>query len=353
MELQEQLRSFLLEKLSDAIPASGGREVVVRCRFCGDSQSDRNARHLYISLGSKDKPPMYNCFKCGEHGLLTKSVLETLVDTVDDGELVGNLNTALSKYSKMHKTHGKNTVFNIRIDYNNTDALDDAKLLYLNKRLGLNLTYSDLVMNKIVLNLRNLIIDNHITELTRDERSVMELAESFLGFLSMNNGYVTMKNLRPGKVSKYVDHKYVDYALFDSENNSRRFYSIPTTVNLIDPTPIKVHIAEGCFDILGIFYHVCNGNRYQNLYINCGDKAYNNVVKMLLKEYGLINCEFYLYPDNDVQTKDIYINTFGRPLHIIRNRYPGEKDFGVRKSRIKPMPEASYTRSGFNRTNRY
>lgn len=348
MNLQEQLRSFLLDRLPDAVPASGGKEILMRCRFCGDSQSDRNAKHLYVSLGSADKPPVYNCFKCGSHGLLSKRVLEDIVDTIDDNELVSTLNGALSTYSKKHRIFGNNMVFNVRLNYNNPDALDDVKLGYINRRLGLNLGYKDLIANKIALNLQNLIIDNRIQELTRDERSVVELGESFLGFLSMNNGYVTMKNLRPGKVSKYVDHKYVDYPLFKSESNSRRFYSIPTQLNLIDPTPIKVHIAEGCFDMLGIFYHVCGGNRYQNLYINCGDKAYNNVIKMLLKDYGLINCEFYLYPDNDVDTRDIYADTFGRPLHIIRNRYPGEKDFGVPESRIKVQHEPNYTRSRFS-----
>ena len=58
----ENLKEYLLSRFPDAKTASGGRQVVLRCRFCGDSQKDKSARHLYIKVDGD--VPLYKCFKC-------------------------------------------------------------------------------------------------------------------------------------------------------------------------------------------------------------------------------------------------------------------------------------------------
>ena len=56
---------------------------------------------------------------------------------------------------------------------------------------------------------------------------------------------------------------------------------------------------------------------------------------MLSVCYGLINCEFNFYIDNDVSNEEVYVNTLGRPYRLFRNTYPGEKDYGVSADRIQ------------------
>ena len=328
------LKEFL-KSIPDASVVSGGREILIRCRFCGDSQTDKKAKHLYISLGSENKPPMYNCFKCNAHGVVTAKFLSMIANKSPDGDLIGNINSESSKYTKAGRKYSGTDRFNVRWDYISDTDLNRAKLFYINKRMGVNLTFKDLISLKIVPSIIDLLTLNHITEIFRNENIIREYDQSFLGFLSMNNGYLTLKNLRPGKIWQGIDHKYEDYPLFQSDR-ARRFYSIPTKINYMDPRPISVHIAEGVFDVLGIFFHVMGMNRYQNLYINCGDKAYGAVVKMLIQEYGLINCHFMIYPDNNVDDENIKrIDTLGMPLSIWRNLSKGEMDYGVTPDRIK------------------
>ena len=67
---KEKLKKFLLNNFTVSHLASGGKEGVIRCPFCGDSQKKRNDAHFYIGL-QEDKdtdfyqvPPKYHCFLC-------------------------------------------------------------------------------------------------------------------------------------------------------------------------------------------------------------------------------------------------------------------------------------------------
>ena len=340
---QERLREFLKNKFPDARNASGHKEVVIRCRFCGDSQSDRGARHLYISMGTDQAPPMYNCFKCGESGILSPKVLMELVNCEDSGELLSDLRNNNTRIIKTSKHLIKNRkVFNIKNNFISDTDLSRAKLTYINKRLGLNLTYDDLLQNKIVLNLGDLLSHNYVKTLTRYDSIVKQLDEYFVGFLSMDNGSLSLKNLVYNKreLSKSINRRYTEYSIFDKvEDNSKRFYAIPTRCNLTSPDPIHVHVAEGGFDINSIFFNLRGANRQQNIYTSVGGKAYLNVVKMYLKEIGLMNVVFHIYVDGEIPTSDIQfiadmLRPLGIPVYIHRNMCPGEKDFGVTKDRI-------------------
>ena len=327
------LAEFISEHCPEAQTVSGGKELLIRCRFCGDSQKNLNDAHLYISLD--ETKPFYNCFKCRTSGVINGEFLSALTNSVVDNDLLKSIKSKTGKFITRSKTVLGMKNFNVRCNWIDDNDLNKAKKAYINKRLGLNLEYEDLIQNKIVLSIYDLLVLNNINRTAFPPDVMDELNSSFLGALSINNGFVTMKNLRPGKVSKYVDHKYIDYPIYQQSDNMRRFYSIPTKINLLSPEPIQVHIAEGIFDVLGIFYNVCGGNRYQNLYINCGDKSYNTVVKMLSTFYGLINCEFNFYIDNDVPNDEVYVNTLGRPFRFYRNMCPGEKDYGVSADRIQ------------------
>ena len=180
---------------------------------------------------------------------------------------------------------------------------------------------------------------NRIDKLTRHKNIVDEFDRSFLGFLSMDNSYLVLRNLRPGKVYEKIDKRYQNYNIFGKLDNSKRNYVIPTQVNTLDPNPIHIHIAEGTFDILSVFFNLRGQNPYQNIYSTIGGNQYLNQVKMFLTEYGLFNSIFHLYIDNDVPQYKIDVvkkelTNLKIPLYIHWNGYIGEKDFGVNPSRI-------------------
>ena len=337
----DELKKFLLARFPDAREVSGGREVAMRCRFCGDSQKDNNARHLYISVA--DNVPMYNCFHCPAHGMLTDEVLKMMLPdfTTTDIEMFTALkNNNRTKLKTIRMIMNKNHTYNIFNTYISDNQMSKIKLQYINKRLGLNLTYRDLLEDKIVLNLWDLLDSNHITEYTRYEKTIDELNKYSIGFLSMDNSYVTMKNLNYGKSSKYLNNRYNNYSIFKNPVQSKKIYLIPTQVNLASIISIKVHIAEGQFDILSIFYNLRGGDRRNNIYAAICGKSYSVVMEMFIREFGLMNIEFHIYIDNDIKQSELdgvkrICKDFEIDTYIHRNTYIGEKDFGVDLQHIK------------------
>ena len=335
----EKLKEYLLENVPDARTASGGKEVVVRCRFCQDSK-DPTSRHLYIGMPTETKPAMYNCFRCNESGLVNSKFLHLL--NIYDTSIMSDLkehNNNLEKVLGYKIKDDQNMVYRLSNMYISDNELSYAKLGYINKRLGLNLTFADLIENKIVLNLHDLLQSNNITNYTRHINIVDQLNESFLGFISLDNAFINMRNLRPGKVFESIDKRYVNYNIFGKMNNSQRYYVIPNKLNTASIEPIKVHIAEGPFDILSIYYNMVK-TKDNNLFVSICGKAYLNVLKYIIGELGLINIEVHIYPDADIQNYTIqnivqYLSVFQIDFYIHRNTYPGEKDFGVSLNKIK------------------
>jgi hypothetical protein len=338
---QDDLKEFLLSQFPDARLASGGKEIVMRCRFCGDSK-DPKSRHFYISLGYDGKPPMYNCFRanCSESGVLTSNKLRmmSVYDTSFAIELDKHNNYLFRlPQNRIYKETGIARLNNVRIS---DDPLSSIKLTYINKRLGLNLGKEDLFQNKIILNLYDLLYYNNITNYTRYKNIMDDLNESFIGFISMDNSFVNMKNLRPGKVSQYIDTKYVNYNIFGKADNSKRHYILPNQIDLTRPDPIQIHVGEGAFDALSVFYNLRGANKDHSIYASIGGKSYINIIKLFILEMGIINADFHIYIDNDIDDWEIqkikdYMDGFNFNIYLHRNIYPGEKDFGVKLSNIK------------------
>jgi len=341
--LQDKLRDFLKKKFPDARDASGRKEIAMRCRFCGDSQTDMSARHLYISLGDDSTPPMYNCFKCPASGILSPEILQRLVDCTEDGELLSILRNSNLKIIRSSKNIIKKTqAYHIHNTFITDGVLSKAKLRYINKRLGLDLSYSDILENKMVLNLYDLLNKNRITKFTRYPNIMDQLNDCFMGFLSMDNGFLSLRNMvyKEKELTKSINLRYVNYNIFEDGISNRKFYAIPSKCNVTSIEPINIRIAEGGYDINSIFYNLCDGNRVQNIYTSVGGKAYLNVVRLYLTDFGLSNVIFHIYTDGDVKTESIkfisnILKPLGIPLYMHRNVFPGEKDFGVPKNRIK------------------
>ena len=338
----EALKVFMVENYGAKL-ASGGKEITKRCHFCGDSR-DRSAKHLYIGI-AKDGLIKYNCFKCNSRGTVDSRFFRDL------GCYDVNLITLVNENNKSNKTYTSNTqkarfLANKVPIFTYRDAPETAKkVAYLSKRLGHDFTIEDLARFKIVLNLYDYINANTVGELTRYKNLCDQIDQFFIGFVSKDNAYINMRRLVPeGKLDKYIDTRYLNYNIYGLDDNMNKFYTIPC---MIDPSrTINIHIAEGAFDILGVYLNT-DCDKSNSIFASIGGKSYSALVKHFILQYGFMNFVLHIYVDNDVDDYEIYkISELVKPLgcrtYIHRNIFPGEKDFGVTRDKIKDAVKLIY-----------
>lgn len=344
-QYSERVLEFLKINIPDGHIKSGGKQYLCRCPFCGDSKH-ANSAHFYIKVPQEESEAMlYNCFKCGAKGKFNANTMQALGMNTNDP-----IASEIYKNNKKSRKITKNNIIRYNISYNKISmcSLSEMKINYINKRLGLNLGYQDMLNLKIVLNLGDILEENQINEYTRHINVVKQLDEHFLGFLSFDNSVINMRNLETGKVHENIDKRYVNYKIFNNQD-AIKYYMIPTVIDLLSTEPIKIHIAEGPFDILGIFFNVCNGVLKNSIYIDISGNSYYNLVKFITTTLGIINAEYHIYFDNDVDDKTINHTTYilkQLPISIYYhwNKYINkiengirqyEKDYGVPKEKIK------------------
>lgn len=340
MDSKEYL-NFLLHRIRKAKPASGGTVVNCRCFYCPDSR-DPNHAHMYISIPqSPTDPSLYYCHKCQASGLVT---YKTLIEwDIYDEHMASDL---IDHNKKCVKSGKLNKYLNIKPHYIKLPKIIDnevnrVKLNYINERIGTNLTYDDIYNLKIIFSLNDLLKYNYINSLTRDPSVIDQLDLNFLGFLSIDNAFLNMRRIcEEGLLIKSIDKRYINYKIFDDiMDTSQRFYTIPTNVNLLSRDRIKIHIAEGPFDILSIYKNL--RNEEEGIYTSIAGANYRGLAMHFLERYKLPYVEFHFYPDNDKQGSNYklkrvfeYFKPLRIPIYVHRNTYPGEKDFGVPKERI-------------------
>lgn len=337
----DEYRQFLLRTMPYAKPARGGSEVVCKCMYCPDIGDHY---HMYISIPTVNgEPSKYNCFKCGSCGYVTyKKLMEWNIYDTDMG-------LSLANYYKNNVYNNPYYRFSLYSDIailNNNFIADNEisklKINYINKRLGLNLSLQDCIDNKICLNLNDLLSQNYITKYTRDPRVIQSLNDYFLGFISFDNSYVNLKRLAPeGRLHKSVDERYINYNIFGKEDNSKKFYLSPTNIDLCNPNPIKVHIAEGPFDALSIKYNLRKEFDH-NIYTAIAGNAYKGVIRQIISYMKLMNLEIHLYPDSDVDDYVIqdfieYVRPYHYVVYIHRNQIG--KDMGESLDKIRETIE--------------
>lgn len=321
-------------------PCSGNREIVVRCPYCGDSKDLKHA-HFYISVPMNNTElSWYDCKKCPAKGLLDDEVLrklgcdntQVLVSMIERNNVL--LNTPKYKLIK------NIDIYFLQNKYVRNDIINIQKLEYINNRIGSNYSIQDVLELKIFLNLYDVINSNKL-EITRHKSICDDLDKYFIGFISYDNSFCGMRKITDKELYKTINKRYVNYNLVNKTNDRKNFYVIPTSVDVLNPQPIKIHIAEGQFDILSIFHNLNNDNKYQNIYISIGGKSYLGALEFILIETGIINYEIHYYPDRDVSDYEFNRITYkinnlvDIPIYIHRNIYDGEKDFGVPMGRIK------------------
>lgn len=328
---KRQFIEFLKEYFPEGAVVCSGNEYVCRCRICGDSQRDPNKMRFYISLNHQSGMIYYHCFNCGAGGLMTSKVMRTLCNAPTDILLSLNEMTNIYKKTRWIPREG---VYKI----NSEDILDDdlnrAKLEYINKRLGLELTYRECIDLKLVFSLGNLLKKNNF-KITQPYTIVEDYDAYYIGALSINNStiYLRCVNLSESRTKK----KHIKYIVVNN-SDPKRFYTLPSTCDW--SSHIRINIMEGIFDTLGVFFHCRNRNQHNEIYTAVGSKAYISAIKMFLEEYGFLDCEFHIYSDNDVEDYVFdrifyYCYPLKIPVYVHYNNKEGEKDYGVTEDRIE------------------
>lgn len=342
MELQDRLREQLHALFPEAKDCSGNREVSINCPLCGFEGRRDTGRHMYISLGYDGKTPMYNCFRDTEHrGKLTKSALErfTQVPQCIDTSLMQELEIYDKKVSHLSKFRlNRNNIFNIRPCFPRNDKISMWKLNYINNRLGLSLSLNNMAENKIVLNLYDILSYNR-AKLNRTKYIADFLNMYFIGFLTNNNSTLIMRNLADSNnksIPSSISSRYIKYPIVETPDSG--YYIIPSTCDIFKH--IDIHLAEGTFDILSVFYNICNGDRSNKIYASIGGNTYLKCMKYFIAALGLIDISFHIYIDNDITNFTLEeISRVIKPLDIEvfvhMNVSDNQKDFGVSSDKIK------------------
>ena len=81
-----------------------------------------------------------------------------------------------------------------------------------------------------------------------------------------------------------------------------KLYCIPGEIDILDPEPADINIAEGAFSILGAYLHTNLGRDHRNnLWLaNCGSE-YNNTLTHIVKQFGLLDVCLHIWSDSEIK----------------------------------------------------
>lgn len=332
---KEAIKTYLLQVLESAQLVSGGNEIACPCPFCGDKRPK-----FYIGpFNEPNKPVDYNCFLCKKHGRVDQEFLDELnISKAIDPDIIKS-----NKGNGYKMGFGSNRAsFNLKYDYVTVNKLTEVKLRYVNERLGVHFTYQDCINNKIILNLKDILdLDfNRIESYTRHPIVVDQLNTYFIGFLSRTNASLNMRNIIAGDYSEAnlnesLQQRYINYKIFNRTVDND-FFILPCNLDL--SRHVRLYIAEGPFDILGIKYNLIKSED-NCVYIAGKGKAYEQALFWFVNKFVPFSMEVHFFPDKDVEDKMITsvlknYTAFGYKFYLHRNTYGKEKDFGVPSWRI-------------------
>lgn len=331
----------LFKQLPDAKIGSGGREIIMRCRYCGDSQRDLSAKHMYVKLPDFNTPMYYNCYRanCDAKGIVTYDKLVKWGIELNDEDIA-----EIIKYNKLmnvstNKVYTNNTIHILTNTYisPNTEKYD-MKVKYINYRLGTNLTHQDLKKLKISLDLIEMIYENNL-KYNINTNMLKQISDNSIAFITQDNLCAVCRNIfyKKDGSNGYRYFKYKIYNNNDTKTDS--FYIIPTTVDI--SKKVKIILTEGTFDILSVFCNLENKNP-NSIYCAVLGGGYESAIKYFINKMRIIDAEFHLYIDNDMNQFVINrlidkLRSYQYDVYIHNNIYENEKDFGVPKDRIKDM----------------
>lgn len=326
-----------------------GINHTIKCPYCNDDSPRHGHFCLKIDIDS-DEPVLYNCLKCAHGGIMSINVLADL-----GIYLPQNLAAQLRRSNKIYAR--KNNLTDISVmPFKIPEVcqllpitLAQAKMDYINNRLGTKLTIANAPGYNIVLSIKDFMAENKIGSIEGYDSTYLDYIDiSYVGFLSANKNCITFRRIHdriygmkgaremPRYIKMVIDRKNID------PNN---FYTIPTVFDIMGTNDVNVHVSEGPFDILSIATNKVFATLEPNMFFAVCGFGYTSVIKNIIRMGICPNLNLFVYADNDksdaaikklILPKDQGIVPYLNSFTIVRNGYDNEKDFGVPKDRIKP-----------------
>lgn len=339
-ELKTIIRDKLINELDVSHPV-GPYMVVTRCPFCGDSKKDRKKGHFYVKLDTRneDEPILYICHRCNESGILNPSVMRTLElnDLEVNGALISYNNKALKNSNK--RLGITDNFYNFKVPMPNLEnPLSYKKRDYINNRLGLNLSFEELVNLKTVFSLGQFLRVNEIERYTLKQERMTLLHTNYVGFLSTRNEFINFRNLYKDK-----NLRYDKYSILGGIDQSRKFYTIPNKIDLLTTKTINLNLAEGTFDIFGVYHHIMDREKENMIYASVNGSSYLSVIKYFIGMGVIGNVNINIFSDSGLDHNFYRYNLksiapWVNDVNVFHNTHydeNGKADYGVPANKIK------------------
>lgn len=275
-------------------------QITVQCPFCGDSQKSNHGHFSIRTEIEPGEPMLYMCYRadCGVKGVLTSKTLEQLgchnMDTLN--ELI-DYNKTINVKSEKGFTGKVNRNYQL---VNVIRSDDRAKLAYLNQRLGVTFTSDLLRKFKIQLSLYDFLNINYIQKLAYKKNFCDLLDEWCVDFISMYGDYMICRDISKDNV---IGRRYFMYRTSGKPNkDDMKIYAIPTELDIMNPDPADIHIAEGTFSIIGAYLAWNHKKDHRNSIwlANCGSE-YKKTIMHVVKQYGFTDACIHIWSDSEIK----------------------------------------------------
>lgn len=331
-----QLREALFRMPVVHYSSTNPTQIVVRCPLCGDSIKDYNHAHfsIKIDIDDDDMPILFQCFRCKSGGILNSDILHQL--DIYDLNMAGSLKRYNARTVKIQKKKiGYDfEKLNYKVPEVKPTTNNMRKIKYINNRLGIKLNQSDIERYKIVCSFKDFLEYNKIEEITCHKNVAVNIEKDYVGFLSMKNNYIIFRDIT--NTNKY---RVIKYRIHDTIFTESTYYTIPSTIDIFSPKEINIYVAEGTFDILGVYNHVVE-DRENSIFLATTSGNYVTPLMDILKIGIVGNVNIHIFADSDGTSKEKYFNDSVLPVvspwvnHVYLYYNTLEKDCGVPKDKI-------------------
>lgn len=307
--------------------------IYVRCPFCGDSRKHLDKPHCGIWI-KNGQPLIYHCWICDESGVVNTNFLQSM--NIYDQAMINSL--GIYNHSVM-KGYQANVTFAPKLDGRNVliPSIQDndnsrKKLSYMQSRLGINFTYRSLEALRIIFSLEDFLSLNNLSINPKYKKARYFINRDYIGFLSTTKDMITFRNIDPkGKF------RYIKYSVFENNPLELQSYVLPNNLDVFQDE-IDLRLAEGTFDILGVFFHIMDRKLDNQIYAAICGSGYRKVIKYFLDKGFITNMNIHIYSDADksIEFYDKLISDLRPWVRSFHIYYNGKsKDTGVPKQYIE------------------
>lgn len=316
--------------------------LATRCVLCGDSAKDPTKKRLYIHIDPTNSAEVvgFKCFNCTRHGVVTADMIQKI--GLGDSKYslaLKEINSTAARLSGTQKTnkYRKMKSLPVEIPPLTNDPIVMRKVSYLyKKRMGYMIPIQDLPMLKIIWKLTDFLKLNHLSINPTWKNYIRMLDEDYIGFLSVRNEYIIFRD-----ITDHREMRYIKYGIMEEMKGASSYYGIDTTVPILTRDPVELIIAEGTFDVIGLLYHVYDGDITNRKFISSSEGEFEQPLMYYINQ-GLVGSNIHIkcYVDNDTIADygklKTHLSPYVKSIEFYHNTK--KKDFGVHKDEIEVEP---------------